>query len=490
MSNIRLMLVGFTSSMQQDIVKLFKEQYPDIEIPLWYGRKNTDYCISSISRSKRKKGSKGYFSDLTHYTGANHAFSTSLPSSFYPSLFLFIDHLYRRDTTGNIRAHQLNSFHDYLNYFHIVADMFATHIKENNINTIFFGNIPHLGYDTLVYEIAKFFNIRTVLFSQSIFPNLYYSMEDIENYGDINQELGKHHPSPFHIEKNSFPELFYMKNVKQEVEKAGKLNFKDFAYIFAYLIKREPSSLLSVKRLSDILQQAKQVKAKFPKWRDPFNGFFHVNYLEYFNTIAEFEKVEYDLHKKFVYFPLHLQPEMTTSALGGRYVDQALALESLSLLLPDDWLIYVKENPKQGAFMRDPLFFHRLRRIKNLVFLPSYANSQELTQACQFVATITGTVGWEALRNGKNVLVFGKAWYRKFTGVTEYSPTLSLEDILQPFKHEELENMVGYLMDNMAEGIIDGAYKSNYSDFDKNVNKKAVVDYLYAILTEKKQTTF
>src|SRR5690606_32290981 len=47
--------------------------------------------------------------------------------------------------------------------------------------------------------------------------------------------------------------------------------------------------------------------------------------------------------QKFVYFPLHLQPEMTTSALGGIFEDQIFALSCLSSKIPVDWCILVKE---------------------------------------------------------------------------------------------------------------------------------------------------
>ena len=38
------------------------------------------------------------------------------------------------------------------------------------------------------------------------------------------------------------------------------------------------------------------------------------------------------------------QPEMSTSALGGKFRDQALLIEALARDLPQDWKIFVKKE--------------------------------------------------------------------------------------------------------------------------------------------------
>ena len=111
-----------------------------------------------------------------------------------------------------------------------------------------------------------------------------------------------------------------------------------------------------------ILIRIQRIYKKFPKWRDPFANFFHKNELSYFEHLAEFENNKINFEENFVYFPLPMQPEMTTSAIGGKFRDQLLALEKLSNILPSGVKIYVKENPKQGSYARGPLFFHRLSR--------------------------------------------------------------------------------------------------------------------------------
>ena len=89
-----------------------------------------------------------------------------------------------------------------------------------------------------------------------------------------------------------------------------------------------------------------------------------------------------------------MQPDMTTSSLGGRYSDQILAIEWLIKIIPNDCIVYVQESPKQTGKLRSPMFFHRLRRINNVKIVPSCASTHDLIDKAEFVATVTGTVGW------------------------------------------------------------------------------------------------
>jgi hypothetical protein len=150
---------------------------------------------------------------------------------------------------------------------------------------------------------------------------------------------------------------------------------------------------------------------------------------------------------KYVYVPLHLQPEMTTCALGGKYDNQALLLEELRGWLPDDIWIFVKENPKQGKrfppaasrLYRNKDFFQRISKLKNVCFVPQNFSTIELIQSSEFVATVTGTAGFEALLRGKNCLVFGLAWFRKFSGVCEWSSKPELHKLLEGVDRQSLE---------------------------------------------------
>ena len=53
------------------------------------------------------------------------------------------------------------------------------------------------------------------------------------------------------------------------------------------------------------------------------------------------------LDENFLLFALHFQPERSTMPEGGIFNDQILALKLLSQNIPDNFIIYVKEHPRQ-----------------------------------------------------------------------------------------------------------------------------------------------
>lgn len=171
--------------------------------------------------------------------------------------------------------------------------------------------------------------------------------------------------------------------------------------------------------------------------------------------------IEHELTRtKYVYFPLHLQPEMTTSFLGGpRYHDQATVIEDLLRSLPADWQVLLKENPKQDWQQRHPAFFRRLLADPRVRFADRAVPSKLLTQHAQLVAAISGTVGWEALRMGKRVVLFGNCWYASLAGVHRHEPGLDLPALAaRPLPLADVEEGFRRVMAAAWPGIIDRGY--------------------------------
>jgi hypothetical protein len=130
-----------------------------------------------------------------------------------------------------------------------------------------------------------------------------------------------------------------------------------------------------------------------------------------------------DLDQPFVFVPLHYQPEVSTTPLGGYFADQIAMVDLLAKSLPAGWHLYVKEHKAifdpevRGTFMRDIDYYRRLARIPNVTLVPMELTSFDLIDRARAVATVTGTAGWEAVLRGKPAIVYGNAWYRGCEGV-------------------------------------------------------------------------
>ena len=125
-----------------------------------------------------------------------------------------------------------------------------------------------------------------------------------------------------------------------------------------------------------------------------------------------------DLSTPYVYLALHYQPEATTSPLGGDFVDQYLMVDVLLAAFPDQVRVLVKEHPSQGIVGRGEHYYELFARAGGRVqFVATAFSSQALQDNALAVATVTGTVGFEAIWKRKPVLVFGEVYYEGAPGV-------------------------------------------------------------------------
>ncbi|MDZ7736224.1 MAG: hypothetical protein U5P41_09085 [Gammaproteobacteria bacterium] len=133
--------------------------------------------------------------------------------------------------------------------------------------------------------------------------------------------------------------------------------------------------------------------------------------------------VKPDYNAPYVFVPLHVQPERTSIPQGGVFGQQLLMIEMLSRALPEGWTLYVKEHPVQlydrpvFKFFRTSAFYREILRFPNVQLVPARISARKLVDHCRAVASVTSTVCWEGLFQGKPALVFGHEWYSFCEGV-------------------------------------------------------------------------
>ena len=361
---------------------------------------------------------------------------------------------------------------DIINEIYSVVDFYYWKLKYHNINTVFFSNIPHFGSDIILAKVCELLSINVFFCNQSILTNRYWIIRNqkCENFFDKD-----------HLVKSTNPEKIEVPIVK--TPHYMKHNIRSSRKRYGHIVENMTLFILRSFLFYWIYDPKKYVKN------------FH-RLLLHTLPLPETRrgKLIHQLSEdyEYIYFPLHLQPELTVDYLGKSYGDQLLAIEFLSSKLPSKFKILVKENPKQSLLSRGPAFIKRLRVIPNVEIMDISCDSVQLIKQSKILATITGTAGWEAIRLGKPVIIFGDAWYAKMPGIFRHEEIQSKEDIIKVseaiFSKDVLKNEFNKLQEFLHKGVVDYGYARIAKDFDRQNNAKVVCENFLALLNESEAT--
>ena len=108
---------------------------------------------------------------------------------------------------------------------------------------------------------------------------------------------------------------------------------------------------------------------------------------------------------KYIFFPLHVEPESNLMVKNILSTDQLSVLENISKLCPINLKIIVKDHPNQP--IRNADYYNRIKKIPNVVLVDSSINSRKLIRNSEAVFCISGTSVVETILIGKKLLVFG-----------------------------------------------------------------------------------
>ena len=365
--------------------------------------------------------------------------------------------------------------HEVTNEFSLAYHYFSQLLRSKSVGLVLFANMPHEGPDYVLYNLAKMLGIRTLICYQTLFSDKFYLMTSIE-------DLGRFATTPTVCDGTVVPleRGYYQQSVNMD------------GLIEPEIKEMKTMSSLAMESCRRMLVQPVRVLKNPLGWsKDAISRALirnsapnlQVSYVRQMRRQA-LDAASVDsliaTRERIAYFPLHLQPELTTSTFGGVFQDQLYAIELLSTLLGNEWLILVKENPKQTYFQRRRLFFRRLKGLDNVRLVPSSYSTYKLMKRARFVATISGTACWEAIKGGKNCLIFGKAWYSGLPGVHTYAEHFDLPAFIQATEHElrfeDLDDAFLKLMNRAAAGVVDRDYACLVPNFDSTINARKVAD--------------
>ncbi len=310
-------------------------------------------------------------------------------------------------------------------YFELVG-YWDNVFEKYKFEAVVFPVAPHTVYDYVIYSLAKLRGVKTIMFDFTRIGDRLLTMNNIEEGNlSLRAEMSKNKNVSWEIKDlhtdiaEHYQAYQNLGNYAWPADVVGL--FKKFGGWNWLIIKSRVifANILNFKIYGIATGRIKRI----------FTGDLRKEYLKL--------QVKPDLAKKFVYVPLHYQPESSTSSLGDVFVDQILMIETLAVALPKDWVIYVKEHPTQWL-IRGPVYFgyryrgyyEKIAKLPNVFLIPISTDSFTLIDKSQALATVTGSAGWEAVLRDKPALVFGYPWYRDCPGVFMVNNTEAVRFVL------------------------------------------------------------
>jgi hypothetical protein len=354
------------------------------------------------------------------------------------------------------------------------SDLFSRHCRfwnhvldEYKIDAVISQNFGHQGFDFVALSLAEAKGIPTLVFNETgLFPRVLFVQENVRQLGTF--ELGKELKRRVSREMLTEDPAFIGRSI-MSVEKAPDR--------FGTMAEYSTSTLGSW--LTDLNVRAAQPslrnvsRAVLNKWRRfkeaPIERMKMVipTYIRIRKTRASMSEERLycqvpDLKTKFIYFPLHFQPEATTSVKGRHFYRLREAVSFIAESLPNGWSLIVKEHPHQWRrfYSRKPGFFAELSKIPNVQIIHhSYDNNQLVNQSQAVVCVSHSSITAYANSRGIPVVSLGHSHFRLSPN---YFCIASTEDLKKVFRlisagsnHSTLINRESFLRE-LEEGTFEG----------------------------------
>lgn len=352
-------------------------------------------------------------------------------------------------------------------HWHALLNWWSTALDQLKPELIVFSISPHVVFDYALLALARHREIPTCMFERLGLPGWVFPMRDYAQGSEALRSTLREHPL---VPVDAVPGAFgaWLRD-SLAGGAAVPANFRK--KLERYRVSRRTPSLAraishELKRAwvlwhrhggkeikNSYLRSARLPHARAGQWETllaRLKGVWYKRYLmKWHDALARTPRRD----ENYVFLALHYQPERATVPMGGVFGDQLVIADWLLAALPPGWKLYVKEHPWQlqpfgrGEVQRSTTFYERLCRDKNVLLVSRDAPTIDLVRGAKAVATVTGSVGWDALCAGVPVIVFGAAWYRDCSGVHEVRTLGELRrqfELINEGERLEVENVAAF----------------------------------------------
>ncbi len=289
----------------------------------------------------------------------------------------------------------------------------------------------------------------------------YLSIDPMDNLPNFNNDyLDINYSNNEIIRAEKFLDNFEKKDPRPFGMNYSEIKLKNkpkFKWVYAL------SPLKFIKNRLDKYKNDKYFYMYYQSYRRIFNNEkflirYHIS-KKYYNNA--------DYSKKYIFYPLHYQPESSTLVRAKKYEKQLFYIDSWAKSLPADTWLYVKEH--YVVLGNRPLSFYKeLEKYPNVVLVSPWESSRKLILHSQAVTTLTGTAGFEAMLLRKPVIISGEVFYQKAPGVVKVDDIYGKYiNIIKNWKKPTREETVKFICEyfrNLSVGCSDYTNKDTYTE--------------------------
>jgi hypothetical protein len=392
------------------------------------------------------------------------------------------------------------SYKERLELYHYFLSYWLNALNQLKPDIIIMEEEPHQAVDYILYRLAIFLRIKTIMFVRTSFESRMFPVMIFENGSEIIKENYEKK-----ISSSTFQEITLSSDIKGFINKLNG-NYDEVRLIQLYdqvdkinelrsnkISKKVIAFVLRIFKFFNILKFTKRANFLISLFRVDENSDQKLNGLafrdskstnlqtlqlkrhtfkrkltlkKYYESIASKNII---LDTPYIICALSYQPEKTTSPMGGQFVNQRLMIKMLRSAMPTDWKLYIKDHISQfswytdfGEQHRSIEFYDEIRSLPNTDLVPLFYDTFSLIDNCKAVATVTGSIGFEAVVRNKPVLTFGHPWYKFCEGVFYTSEFEHLKQVIDNIKGGYIPNktnvelFIQTIQENTFRGVVGG----------------------------------
>lgn len=149
------------------------------------------------------------------------------------------------------------------------------------------------------------------------------------------------------------------------------------------------------------------------------------------------QKINFD--SRFVYFPLHQEPERSLLLTAPFYTNQLEVITNIVKSLPVGYKLFVKEHPAmKSREWRKISFYKQLMALPNVVLVHPSVKPDDLMRNCSLVIAISGTASFEAAFHQKPSIIMSDTSFSILSSVHRLKSIEELPRIIR----NSLENNI------------------------------------------------